>query len=227
MERKIGLIVRNKQKSQPYLAALNSVGLHPVPIPIPSVVHADDFDGVLLMGGRDIDPARYGQMRGEFTEPPDSQRDDFEIGFAIQALESKLPILAICRGMQLINVVCGGSLIQHLPRSQVQQANQPRRTLVLPGTILRSIVHDEALEINPRHHQGIGDLGEGLIATSRAEDHVVESFELKGYPAFLGIGWHPEDRAIEGSEKYSKADRALFHWFADAVRGRAASASAG
>jgi gamma-glutamyl-gamma-aminobutyrate hydrolase PuuD len=231
MEYKIGLIVRNKKKSLPYLAALSSVELLPVPIRIPSPVYADDFDGVILMGGRDIDPALYGQARGEFTEPPDRQRDEFEIGFAIQALESKLPMLAICRGMQLINVAQGGSLIQHLPRAQAEKDKEKRRASLLPDTpgiflksIMQNIIPDGVLEINPRHHQGIGDLGEDLVPTSRADDHVIESFELKGHPAFLGIGWHPEDRAV-GNSPY-KPDRALFQWLADMVRGRAASAAA-
>lgn len=224
MEFKIGLIVRNRKKSQPYLAALRSVGLLPVPIQVPSPVHADDFDGVILMGGRDIDPARYGQTQGEFTEAPDTQRDDFEIGFAIQALESRLPIMAICRGMQLINVVRGGSLIQHLPRAQVEQESQPRKTRVLLDRLLKSVVQDEVLDINPRHHQGIGDLGEGVVPVSRAEDYVIEAVELEGYPAFLGIGWHPEDRALGSCA--NKADKALFEWFAGVVRGRTASMAA-
>jgi putative glutamine amidotransferase len=222
MKYKIGLIVRSQPKCEPYLAALRSVGLTPVPIRIPSPVYADDFDGVVLMGGRDIDPVLYGQARGEFTEPPDRQRDEFEIGFAIQALESKLPMLAICRGMQLINVVQGGSLIQHLPRAQVGQAKEAQKARVLPNTLLRSIVQDEVLDINPRHHQGIGDLGEDLVPVSRAADHVIEAFEFKGHPAFLGVGWHPEDRAV-GNSPYLP-DRAVFKWFADVVKGCPASA---
>lgn len=78
------------------------------------------------------------------------------------------------------------------------------------------------LDINPRHHQGIGDLGKGLKFTSRAEDHVIESFELEGHPAFLGIGWHPEDRALEDDKALFRwFDKAIFHWFAEKVRASA------
>lgn len=122
MEFKIAIIVREQERSKPYLAALSSEKLLvPVPIAIPSRVNADDFHGVVLMGGTDVDPELYGQKRGEFTEYPDRQRDDFEMAFADQALRLQLPMLAICRGMQLMNVVCGGSLIQHLPRAQAKK----------------------------------------------------------------------------------------------------------
>jgi putative glutamine amidotransferase len=186
-------------------------------------VNLSDYHGLVLMGGTDVNPDLYGEELGVSTQIPDSTRDDFESALADQAFRSHLPVLAICRGMQLINVLRGGSLTQDLPSKALHYRPCPgeesgyhrsaHRIQVLQGTLLRSVVNTCELDVNSRHHQGIGRLGKGLVATALAEDNIVEAIELQDYPAFLGVQWHPEDRIF-----VSGSDKALFDWFASAVR---------
>jgi len=129
MQHKIAVIFTNVKKLEPYLVALRLVVLEPVPISVSDPVKPNQFHGMLLMGGTDIDPDFYHQPPGTFTEPPDRERDDFEIAFAQQAMQMQLPILAICRGVQLINVARGGSLIQDLPARRAQELTLTTKTI--------------------------------------------------------------------------------------------------
>jgi putative glutamine amidotransferase len=219
----IALIFRNEHRVQPYTTALLSVGLQPVRILVSDRVNLGEYHGLVLMGGTDIDPDLYGQELGVSTQSPDCARDEFESTLADQALRLQMPVLAICRGMQLINVLRGGSLTQDLPTKAVHYCPCPgentghhrsaHRIQVLPNTLLRSIVNNGQLDVNSRHHQGIERLGKGLVATALADDNVVEAIELQDHSTFLGVQWHPEDRIL-----VSEFDKALFDWFASTVR---------
>ncbi|MFN2226470.1 MAG: gamma-glutamyl-gamma-aminobutyrate hydrolase family protein [Anaerolineae bacterium] len=203
-----------------YLEALIRAGATPILIP-----HLDDpallraayrrLDAVLLPGGVDVAPEEYGQRRHEKCGAVDSERDGTELALARWCLDDGRPLLAICRGIQVLNVALGGSLYQDIA-AQVPGALRHdwypghRRDLlahpvrVAPGTRLAAIVGSEhaspsgdtfALEVNSLHHQAIRDLAPGLMVTAHAPDGLVEAVEVEGHPFALGVQWHPEELA--------------------------------
>ena len=157
------------------------------------------IDGLVLTGGADVDPARYGQAREERTSQPRVLRDEWEIALATAALRRGVPLLAVCRGLQVLNVALGGSLHQHLPDVLGHDGHQPS-----PGTFGEVEVSTEpgtrtAELIGPRvrvrchHHQAVARLAPGLTVTGRAADGVVEAVEV-ACPSFaIGVQWHPEE----------------------------------
>jgi putative glutamine amidotransferase len=162
----------------------------------------DLIDGLILAGGTDIDPAAYGADRHTETTHTTPRRDRFELALARRALERELPLLGICRGMQLMNVACGGTLLQHLPESHGH--HEHRRT---PGTFdgadhdVRlaegSLAHRAAGEVlhstKSHHHQGIDRLGDGLrISGWSTLDELPEAVEAADGAYALGVQWHPE-----------------------------------
>jgi putative glutamine amidotransferase len=159
----------------------------------------DRVDGLVLTGGADVDPARYGQARQERTSPPRVLRDEWEIALATAALRRGVPLLAVCRGLQILNVALGGSLHQHLPDVIGHDGHQPS-----PGTFGAVEVNTEpgtrtAELIGPRvhvrchHHQAVARLAPGLTVTGRAADGTVEAVEV-ACPSFaVGVQWHPEE----------------------------------
>jgi putative glutamine amidotransferase len=165
-------------------------------------VALDLVDGLLLAGGSDLDPALYGAPRHPKTDRPRGERDEFELALARRALERDLPLLGICRGMQVLNVACGGTLDQHLPERLGHEEH--RRT---PGTFEGS-EHEVRLEAGSlvaraageerhvaksHHHQGVARVGEGLAVTGRsAIDDLVEAVEAPDRRFALGVQWHPE-----------------------------------
>lgn len=210
----------NRKKLEPYLEALMHVGLEPVPGSADSDWEAGEFDGLVLTGGDDVDPARYGQPRWPETGPPDSARDEMEAAVLKRALESDLPVLAICRGMQLFNVEHGGTLIQHL--AEVDSHRCPgqidvHQVTVLPKTKLAAIVGAGEYLVNSRHHQAVETVGAGLVVSARAPDGVIEGLERPDKPFAIAVQWHPEDRVT-----LVERDRRLFEAFAEVVRTRAA-----
>lgn len=176
-------------------------------------------DGVMLIGGADVDPARYGQEPHPSVYGLDPRRDDFELALAAAAMSAEVPMLAICRGVQVLNVARGGTLLQHLPDLDGTGPHRPEngelqvlhRVLIEPGTRLEKLAGGTAsLEDCPSaHHQAIGDVGEGLVVTARSEDGVVEGVETPPDEGWcLGIQWHPERTARE-----DQAQQALFDGF--------------
>jgi len=162
----------------------------------------DRLDGLVLSGGVDIDPALFGQPRHAELRRVDRDRDDLELALTREALRRDLPILAICRGIQVLNVARGGTLIQHLP-SEVEGAErhdcpEPRsrrvhRVDVEPGTRLRDILGEAVISVNSFHHQAVDRLGEGLLASASCpEDGVVEGLEMPDRRFVVGVQWHPE-----------------------------------
>jgi putative glutamine amidotransferase len=162
----------------------------------------DLLDGLVLAGGADIDPAAYGQAAHPQTVDPVPERDAFEIALVRAAIERNLPVLGICRGMQLINVACGGTLLQHLPERLGHE--QHRRivgsfdgadhdVLLSEGSLAASAAGELTHATKSHHHQGIDRVGAGLIVSGVSTlDELPEAIELPDRDFVLGVQWHPE-----------------------------------
>jgi putative glutamine amidotransferase len=184
----------------------------------PSILHGPDagpgdefasrlerFDGVLMPGGADMDPRRYGQeTAADEVYGVVAFQDTLDLAVAEVVLTSGLPTLAICRGLQVINVALGGTLTQHLPESDVQHWNTVHDVAVEPGSRLHDIVGSDTVPVSSYHHQGLDRLGEGLTVVGRAPDGVAEAVEHKSAD-LIAVQWHPEDL-----QKSSRTDAALF-----------------
>jgi putative glutamine amidotransferase len=158
----------------------------------------DRLDGLLLAGGADLDPASYGAEADPRTKNFRPARDRFELALARAALERDLPVLGVCRGMQLLNVACGGTLEQHLPDAELHLHTPGRfsdhEVRVEPGSLAARVLGGERVAARSHHHQGIGRLGDGLIATGWAEPgEAIEAIEMPERRWALGILWHAEE----------------------------------
>jgi putative glutamine amidotransferase len=164
----------------------------------------DRMDALVLTGGTDVDPARYGAAPRATTPPLDPARDAVELALLDAALERGRPVLAICRGLQLVNVSRGGTLHAHL-------ADHPggvrHEVIIEPGSTLGSL-YGATTSVNSLHHQSIDRLGRDLVITARARDGVVEGVELPG-TRLLGVQWHPEQM---------EEPQPVFGWLVDAAR---------
>jgi putative glutamine amidotransferase len=162
----------------------------------------DGIDGLMLAGGADIDPASYGVSRHAKTVNTRPDRDRAEIALFLRALERDLPILGICRGMQLINVARGGTLIQHLPddvghtdhrRALGSFDNADHDVRLEPGSLAARAAGETVHATKSHHHQGVDELGEGVVATGWSVlDDLVEAIEIPDARWCLGVQWHPE-----------------------------------
>lgn len=189
-----------------YVAAVAATGAVPVLLPpLPGLVGEalDRVDALLLAGGPDVEPARYGQEPGAHTQPAQTWRDAAELELLEGALAAGLPVLAVCRGMQLLNVARGGTLHQHLPDVPGIPADHDRSpgpgqfgrhpVRVAEGTRLAAALGRTEVDAVPAyHHQGLDELGAGLVATAWAEDGLIEAVEDPDLPFCLGVQWHPE-----------------------------------
>ena len=160
----------------------------------------DGLDGLVITGGKDVDPASYGQQPHPSTDPPRHDRDAWEFMLLAGALRRGLPVLGICRGAQVLNVAFGGSLHQHLPDVVGHTGHQPVNAVfstvtvhTVPGTRLAAVIGD-ASDVQCYHHQAIAELGDGLIVSARDGDGVIEAVELPGERFVLAVQWHPEER---------------------------------
>jgi putative glutamine amidotransferase len=159
----------------------------------------DGLDGLVVTGGKDVDPARYGQAPHPQTDEPRHDRDTWEFALLAGALKRGLPVLGICRGAQVLNVALGGTLHQHLPdvvgHSRHQAGNavfSESRVHTMPGTRLAALIGEYSDE-QCYHHQAIAELGRGLIVSAQS-DGVIEAVELPGDTFVLAVQWHPEER---------------------------------
>lgn len=149
------------------------------------------FDGVLLPGGGDINPARYGQQAHESNYDVDDLQDAQDLSLAEFALDAGIPTLAICRGLHVVNVVRGGTLIQDLPASHRHLIHKVKvSTAASLGFV------DEVITASCYHHQGIERLGEGLEVIGRAEDGTIEAVAIRANGWAVGVQWHPEDTSM-------------------------------
>lgn len=183
----------------------------------------DHVHGLLLTGGTDVDPARYGEARGRSTQESDPVRDRFEADAIQAALGRGLPILGICRGAQVLNVALGGTLVQDIPsevpqacRHDVQPEQRPaHRVKVESDSRLARIIGGAELEVNSAHHQAIRRVGEGLRAAALSPDGLVEAVESTGHGWVIGVQWHPEALAEQ-----APAHQAIFDALVQAAASR-------
>lgn len=207
-----------------YVRALEAAGLVPLILPPLEPTHAeralDAVSGLVLTGGEDVAPGRYGERPHHALGSVNEQRDAWELALTAAARTRGLPTLAICRGVQLLNVALGGSLVQDIPSqcpSALPHALKTDRTTrvhdvdVMPGTRLAEAVRAECLTVNSAHHQAIGRIAPGLRVTARAPDGIIEGAEWDGDDWWaVGVQWHPEE-LVETPEEW---DRWLFARFA-------------
>ena len=188
-----------------YVSAVQDTGALAVLLPVDSrdpEKLLDRIDGLMVIGGADLDPAVYGEDRSEDTERTYRDRDEFELALTRGAVERGLPFLGICRGMQLLNVALGGTINQNLVAAD---GTNPHRRIVGtfvgtehdidldPGSLVARATGEEIHEARCHHHQAIDRLGNGLVVTASARDGVPEAIELEGDDDWvLGVQWHPE-----------------------------------
>jgi putative glutamine amidotransferase len=172
----------------------------------------ESVDGLLLTGGGDISPARYGASFERETSDVDDERDRSELALVAAAIERGIPILGICRGAELVNVAFGGTLRQHLAGADGARHTQPRRRYetvhhvrLAPESLLAELVGSQELDVNSIHHQGIEMVGNNLDQAGRAEDGLVEVIENRER-RLLAVQWHPECLPLE------RASKQLFSW---------------
>ncbi|MDI9951367.1 MULTISPECIES: gamma-glutamyl-gamma-aminobutyrate hydrolase family protein [Rhodococcus] len=178
------------------LEAIFRAGGDPVIVPPgPGITHRlAPFDGVVLPGGADLDPATYGAERDPRTEASDPVQDEFDLTTARAVIELELPFLAICRGMQVVNVALGGTLDQHLPDSHIWHRECMHQVWMESGSAVAQAMGGNVVEVSSYHHQAVDRLGAGLQVVGRAEDGCIEVLEHESAP-MLGVQWHPEDNA--------------------------------
>jgi putative glutamine amidotransferase len=202
---------------QSYVDAVARSGGVPVVLPpLPGLVGTAlaRLDGLIVAGGPDVDPARYGAPPGPATQPPHRGRDAAEAHLLAAAAELALPVLGICRGLQVMNVARGGTLLQHLPDvvgtdvhcPAPAPAPAPARygrhdVQVVPGTRLAAALAPggPTVSVPTYHHQAVDVPGEGLVVTAHAPDGVIEALEDPALPFWVGVQWHPEageDRSL-------------------------------
>jgi len=217
-----------------YLRAVIGAGAQPLVIPIglsePALARLlDQADGVLLVGGPDVDPSLYGEERRLGCGPTNLERDRSELMLARRTLERGLPLLAICRGIQILNVTLGGTLYQDLgadrPDSEISHRAQERQRLVHsvrldPGSRLAATLGTDKLMVNSLHHQAVKEVAKPLRAVGWACDGLVEAMERPGEPFVVGVQWHPEE-LLEVVEHASR----LFAAFSAAARDHQSASS--
>jgi putative glutamine amidotransferase len=194
-----------------YTDAVAASGAVPVLLPpVEGVAGAvARLDGLLLAGGGDIAPGLYGAEAEEHTAGVQAARDGAESALLAAALERGIPVLGVCRGMQLLNVARGGTLVQHLPDRVGHDGHRRRAGVfdehsvtVAEGTRTAAALGRTRLDAPSYHHQAVDVLGEGVVATAWADDGTVEALEYAGADGVLGVQWHPE----------MGSDPALFDW---------------
>jgi putative glutamine amidotransferase len=160
------------------------------------------LDGLILTGGLDVQPELYGAQRHPLTDPARPDRDAWELALYRGAEERRMPVLAICRGLQLVNVARGGTLHQHLPdalgteRYRIGGGVFATNEVTVDGdSRLAALVGAGSLDVHSYHHQGVDQLGEGLVVSARTDDGLVQAFEAEGDQYLVGVQWHPEENA--------------------------------
>lgn len=179
-----------------------------------------NFDGLLLPGGADIEPSRYGAEPAPETHDTVSFQDDLDLGVIRAVMQTGMPTLAVCRGMQILNVALGGTLVQHV--AETVHHNAVHQVSVVPGSRLHAIVGALTVEVSSYHHQAVDVLAPGLIVAGVAADGIVEAVEQRGErhgehcaADIVAVQWHPEDR-----HSTSDTDAALFWDLVDRARKR-------
>ena len=204
------IAISQNRKMEDYLESVRRAGGEPIEVVVGSEIPEHllgRVDGLMLTGGGDVDPALYGEIAHGTFEAAETGRDGFEIALARAAVKSGIPFLAICRGMQVLNVAMGGTLVQDIP-SQVTGAlehsvPQPRfhiahEVWVSKGSRLATLLADhmedgETCHVNSRHHQSVKDVAAGFEVTATSPDGVVEAMEKPDAAFCVAVQWHPEN----------------------------------
>ncbi len=210
----VGLTTSNGRKTsniyipRAYVEAVRAAG--GLPVLIPAGCRPDDvpqlretLDGVLIIGGADIDPAVFGGEDDAHIQLDGRERDDLEIALVRAAAGAGWPLFGICRGLQVINVALGGTLYTHIPAQLPGALKHNRDTIserdllahtvnITAGTRIAGITGAGEIKVNSLHHQGIHRLGNELLASGASPDGLVEAVEIPGHPFALGVQWHPE-----------------------------------
>jgi len=201
-----------------YCGAIAQAGGLPVPLPHePDIAESylDTIDALVITGGAfDVDPSLFGDTTRHETVITKDRRTNFEIAVTSGAIERDMPVLGICGGQQLLNVVLGGTLIQHIPdeikgalaHEQPNPRDQPGHAIkVTPGTLLHKITGTETMSVNSAHHQAVRTIGKGIVIDAVAPDGVIEGIEAPGKRFCLGVQWHPEFTIDPGDTKILRA----------------------
>ena len=193
----------------PYLDVVEAAGAQPVLIPPPSGIGpagpttvdrlVSALDGLVLIGGGDIEARRYGQEDDPRNGGTNHHRDEVEFDLLAAALDRDLPVLAVCRGLQVLNLFFGGDLVQQLPDLLGTSHHQPRpgafgsvTVVTEEGSRVRRILGERS-DVLCSHHQAVSTVGENLVVTARSNDGVVEALEAVDYRFVVGVQWHPEE----------------------------------
>ncbi len=193
-----GVAMDHSMVAVPYVKAVHKAGAIPVLLPVvdPGDVEAllDTVDAVVITGGRDLDPAGYGQETDPRCGPIDPQRDAADLAIARAVVARNQPTLAVCRGIQVMNVALGGTLVQHVDdHMQLEQYNADAHTVTIDAdSRLAAIVGTTRLGVNTLHHQVLDELAPGVRAVGRNDEGHVEAIEFDTAPAVLAVQWHPE-----------------------------------
>lgn len=211
---------------QNYCEAVVNAGGLPVPLPHEpeqAEAYLDRLDGVIVTGGAfDVDPALFGAAARHATVKTKERRTAFELALTKGALKRDMPVLGICGGQQLLHVILGGKLHQHIPdavanalaHEQPNPRNEPGHSVrIAPNTLLRRLTQVETMQVNSAHHQAAKDEPKGVIVNATAEDGVIEGIEAPAYRFCLGVQWHPEFEISAG-------DTRIFTGFLAACRDR-------
>ncbi len=236
LDKRIG--TRRTFLNEPYVLAIREAGGLPLVI---TPAHEgeslqalyDLLDGLVLTGGEDVEPARYGELRAHPTVESVPERDVMEFSLLEWALTDRLPVLAICRGIQVLNVALRGTLHQDLPHDRpaelvhdqmkaeppVPRPQPSHAVRVRPGSLLGDLIGEGEHQVNSMHHQGLKTLASALAPVASAPDGLIEAVETRDpgrSPFLLGVQWHPEELAFGGDA----ASRRLFEAFVTAAAKR-------
>lgn len=214
LSRPNGNELRARSREQ-YLTAVRDAGFEVIAVDA-DVTPPDSFDALCLAGGEDLEPSRYRDPPDPLTEPADAKRDALELSLVTIARDRDLPVLGICRGLQVLNVAYGGSLVQHVAGHR--ELNGPivaHIAVPTPGSKLADACGSEPFSVNARHHQAVSEqtLGAGLVVTARIGG-LVEAFEDPSRRWLVAVQWHPERTA---DPDMSAAGTRIFRALADAA----------
>ncbi len=211
--KRVAITYHRDDKVGSYAAAVREAGMEPVLLKagrdVPSL---NGVQGLLLSGGVDVSPALYDEAPHPETEVPVPERDEMERSLLMQALAQDFPVLAICRGLQLMNVCHGGTLVQHYEGHKIP-SNGVHEVRVEPGSRLGAIFGVSEMPVNSRHHQIVGRVGANLAVSARSkEDGIVEGLERPELRFAVAVQWHPEDQIAHYPEQLK-----LFEAFRDCL----------
>ncbi len=222
------IVITPCRKVADYVESVRVAGGDPVVLELTAAAASEQLagaDGLLLTGGGDVDPVYYHEAKHETFSAAEPGRDEAELSLAREAMARQLPLLAICRGVQVLNVAAGGSLVQDIPSAiadavdhhpAMAAAEPAHHVTIPPGTHLAGLIADDLVDdaamVNSRHHQAVGRIAPGFVVNAVAPDGVVEGIEALDQPFCLGVQWHPENFVTTGDFK------SLFRGLVDAAR---------